>query len=200
MLTLPNILTIGRLALVPWFLVASYRGQWMLAFALFVTAAVTDILDGFLARRMNLRSRLGAILDPAADKILMICGYLFYTLHGSPAARLPGWLTFTVFIRDFAIVLVAYLMYTRVQVTRFPPSWAGKASTVTQAITLAATIAVNAFLPGMKSYLEILFRVAVFITLFSGWDYLRRAPELLYGTTGERAHPAATLDIQPQPK
>ncbi|HEX9984081.1 MAG TPA: CDP-alcohol phosphatidyltransferase family protein [Thermoanaerobaculia bacterium] len=185
MLTLPNILTLGRLALVPWFLMASYREQWKLALIIFISAAITDVLDGFLARRMNLRSRLGAVLDPAADKILMICGFLFYTLHGSPAVRLPAWLTFTVFIRDFLIVVFAYLLYTRVQVKRFPPSWAGKASTVTQAVTLAATIAVNAFAPGPTRVLEVLFRLALVITLFSGWDYMRRGKGLLEGTPGE---------------
>jgi cardiolipin synthase (CMP-forming) len=180
MLTVPNFITLARLLLVPCFLVASMRGMWTTAFAIFVTAAVSDILDGMIARRFNLRSRIGAILDPAADKTLMICGFLFYTLSASvPLARIPAWLTFTVFIRDFGIVAMAYLMYTRVQVKRFPPSIAGKASMVTQAVTLAATIAVNAFMPGFVWLAEVLFRVAAVVTLFSAWDYLRRGEKLL---------------------
>src|SRR5947207_11932836 len=98
MLTIPNILTLARLLAVPVFLVASLRGQYTLAFALFVGAAVTDILDGMIARRFNQRSRLGAMLDPAADKTIMVCGFLFYTLRGGlPMVRIPAWLTFTVF-------------------------------------------------------------------------------------------------------
>jgi phosphatidylglycerophosphate synthase len=93
--------------------------------------------------------------------------------------RIPGWLMFTVFIRDFVIVVFAYLLYTRVQVKRFPPSLAGKLCTVLQAVTLAATIAVNAFLPGRLWLTDTLFRVALAITLISSWDYMRRGERLL---------------------
>src|SRR5438874_6938143 len=137
MLTVPNALTLLRLFLVPFFLIASIRGMFTTAFIIFVSAAVTDIFDGMIARRFNQRSRLGAILDPAADKTMLVCGYLFYTLYGNvPHVRIPAWLTFTVFIRDFMIILFAYLLWTRVKVKRFPPSWAGKLSTVLQATAL----------------------------------------------------------------
>ena len=179
MLTVPNLLTLLRLLLVPCFLVASYRGHFLAAFVLFVSAAVTDIFDGMIARRFNQRSRLGALLDPAADKTMMIAGYLFYTLHSSVRIPIPGWLTFTVFIRDFVIILFAYLLYTRVQVKRFPPSWAGKTSTVMQAVALAVTIAANGFAPRLAPFGEILFRLALGITLYSAFDYLRRADRLL---------------------
>ena len=180
MFTIPNLLTLGRLLLVPCFLFASMRGMYLTAFVLFVSAAVTDVLDGAIARRMNLRSRIGALLDPAADKTLMVCGFLYYTFADRmPVARIPGWLTFTVFIRDFLIIFFAYLMYTRVQIKRFPPSVAGKISTVTQAVTLAAVIAANSFAPGLLLLAEVLFRVSLVLTLFSGWDYLRRANAML---------------------
>ena len=176
MFTIPNLLTLGRLILVPCFIYASAQGHYLAAFVIFVTAAVTDILDGMIARRWNLRSRLGALLDPAADKTLMICGFLYYTFADRlPVARIPGWLTFTVFIRDILIVFAAYLMYTRVHIQRFPPSIPGKISTVLQAVTLAVLIAVNAFLPGWETFAEVLFRLSLLATLFSGWDYLRRA-------------------------
>ena len=177
---LPNILTFARFLLVPCFLLASMRHWYTAALVLFVTAAVTDIFDGLIARRMNLRSRLGALLDPAADKTLMVCGFLYYTFAGDlPVKPIPGWLTFAVFIRDFLIAVTAYLMYTRVQITRFPPSIAGKASTLLQAITLAVVMAVNGLLPGLAGTVEVLFRVSLLITLFSGWGYLRRAALLM---------------------
>lgn len=180
MLNVPNALTLFRLILVPFFLVVSMRSMWTLAFALFVTAAVTDIFDGLIARRFNQRSRLGAILDPAADKTMMVCGYLYYTVTNKlPLVALPVWLTFVVFVRDFLIICFAYLLYTRVHVKRFPPSWAGKASTMLQAATLATVIAVNAFLPGFLPLAEVLFRVALLMTLYSAWDYLRRGRQLL---------------------
>ena len=166
--------------MIPLFLIASFRGAFTLACILFISAAVTDVLDGMIARRLNQRSLLGAILDPAADKGLMVCGYLYYTLAGNlPMVRIPGWLTFVVFIRDVLIVLFAYLLYTRVRVKRFPPSWPGKMSTVLQAFTLGTAIGVNAFVPGLLAAVQVLFRISVVTTLFSGWDYLRRAQRML---------------------
>ncbi len=188
MLTIPNLLTLLRLILVPFFLLASINHAWTAAFVIFVTAAVTDILDGMLARRLNQRSRLGALLDPAADKTMMICGYLVYTFEAHlPLIAIPRWLTFVVFIRDFMILTFAYLLYTRVQVKRFPPSWAGKTSTVLQAVTLAATIAVNAFLPQLFLFAQFLFRAALLMTLYSSWDYLRRGEQLLENGTADAA-------------
>lgn len=179
-MTVPNLLTILRLIAVPVFLYASLRGEFTAAAVIFVGAALTDIFDGMIARRFNQRSRLGAILDPAADKTMLVCGYLFYTLYGKlPLVRIPGWLTFTVFMRDFLIILFAYLLWTRVHVKRFPPSWPGKISTVLQAATLGVTIGVNAFLPSLLWAAELLFRVALVATLYSAWDYLRRGKRMI---------------------
>jgi len=178
-LNIPNALTLLRLLLIPIFLFASFRGFFLAAFVLFVTAAVTDIFDGLIARKLNQRSRIGAILDPAADKIMMVCGYLYYTLAPNVGLRIPGWLTFTVFIRDFLIMAFAYLLYTRVQVKRFPPSVAGKASMVLQAMTLAVVIGVNASIPQLFRLADVMFRIALLITLFSGGDYIRRAKRML---------------------
>ena len=180
MLNIPNTLTLLRLLLVPFFILASARGWYTTAFVLFITAAATDILDGIIARRFNMRSRIGALLDPAADKTMMVAGFLFYTFRdGLPLVRIPGWLTFVVFIRDFLIAMFAYLLYTRVQVKRFPPSWAGKVSTVLQASTLGTVIGVNAFVPQLLWLAEVLFRLSLVMTLFSGWDYMRRAKLML---------------------
>ncbi len=181
MLTIPNLLTLLRLFMVPFFLAASFERMYTVAFVLFVTAAATDILDGMIARRFNQRSRLGALLDPAADKTIMVSGYLFFTFAPNlPVVTMPRWLTFVVLIRDFSILMVAYLLYTRVRVKRFPPSIAGKTSTVLQAVTLGTTIGVNAFVPSLLWFAHLLFRVAVVVTLYSSWDYLRRGERLLY--------------------
>jgi CDP-diacylglycerol--glycerol-3-phosphate 3-phosphatidyltransferase len=177
---IPNILTILRLLLVPCFLGASMERMYTVAFVIFVTAAVTDILDGMIARRLNVRTRLGALLDPAADKTLMVCGFLYYTFASNlPVVGIPGWLTFTVFIRDLLIVFFAYLLYTRIQISRFPPSVQGKISTVLQAVTLAAVLAVNAFAPVLLTFAEMLFRASLLMTLYSGWDYMLRINRLL---------------------
>lgn len=179
LLTIPNLLTLARLIAVPFFIVASARGNYTLALIIFGAAAFTDIVDGFIARRLNQRSRLGAILDPAADKTMLMCGFLFYTLRGNLVMQIPPWLTFVVFIRDFLIIMFAYLLYTRVQVKRFPPSWAGKASTLLQAITLGGVIGVNGPWPQVAPMVGVLFRASLVMTLYSAWDYLRRGEQLL---------------------
>ena len=189
-MTIPNLLTSLRLFLVPFFIAASMTGRFTIAFAIFVFAAITDILDGIIARRFNQRSRLGALLDPAADKTMMVSGYLFYTFSNRPLLRIPGWLTYVVFTRDFLIMLFAYLLYTRIKVKKFPPSVAGKASTVLQAVTLGVTIGVNSFLPQWLQFARILFSVALGVTLYSAWDYLRRGERLLYDGLA-----AARLDV-----
>ena len=185
MLTIPNILTLARLLLIPCFIMAAMGGDHRLAFILFVTAAVTDILDGAIARRFNMRSRIGAFFDPTADKLMMVSAYLFYALAGGLATRIPGWLLFTVFIRDFLIAAFAYLLYTRIRVTKFPPSPAGKASTVLQAVTVSATIAANAFGGQFAALATILFKVALVVTLYSSFDYIRRADILIEKATAE---------------
>jgi cardiolipin synthase (CMP-forming) len=180
-LTIPNVLTLLRLILIPFFLAASFRGRFREAFILFVAAALTDIIDGFVARRLNQRSRLGAVLDPTADKVMLVCGYLFYTLSPVVPFRLPYWVTYVIFARDVLIVAFAYLLYTRIQIRRFPPSLAGKLSTLCQAVTLAAVIGVNSVTPGLATFAAVMFRVALVMTLLSGLDYLRRANLLLEG-------------------
>jgi cardiolipin synthase (CMP-forming) len=179
---IPNILTIARLLLVPCFIGASFQRMYLTAFVIFVTAAVTDIFDGMLARRLNVRSRLGALLDPTADKILMVSGFLYYTLSRDlPVVTIPGWLTFTVFIRDFLMGCFAYVLYTRIHVDRFPPLVVGKMSTVLQAVTLGAAIGANAFSPALAGLAEVLFRASLLLTLYSAWCYMRRADIIVKG-------------------
>ena len=138
------------------------------------TRFAKEIQEEVMSRLLPLSFR-----EAIADKMMMIAGYLFYTL-APLAERIPPWLTFTIFVRDFFIVVFAYLLYTRVKVTRFPPSLAGKASTVLQAFTLATAIAVNGLTPSLRWLAEFLFRAALLITLFSAADYIRRAERMLH--------------------
>lgn len=180
LLTIPNVLTLLRIAMIPFFLYAAWRGEFAIALVLFVSAALTDILDGYLARRLNQRSRLGAVMDPGADKALMVSGYLFFTFSSRVPSRIPEWLTFAVFIRDVLLVIFAYLLYTRMQFRKFPPSFAGKLSTLLQVIALASNMAVNSFLPSLGWMAGIFYRIALVLTVYSGFDYIRKA-DLIIG-------------------
>jgi len=104
-ITLPNVLTLLRILAVPFFAIAVWYGHMPEACMLFVGAGLTDALDGYLARRFNQKSTLGAILDPAADKLLMLASFLALTF----IAVTPPWLTALVLARDAAIIAAVLL-------------------------------------------------------------------------------------------
>ena len=180
LLTVPNLLTLLRLALIPVFVLASLRGEFTVAFFAFVTAGVSDAVDGWIARKFNQQSRFGMIFDPAADKLMMVSGYIVYTVRGIAPHRLPEWLTFTVFMRDALIVLFAYLLFTRIRIRKFPPSIAGKVSTVCQVVALSVTIAANTFLHPLAIPLLLpVWYISMAMTLISGYDYLKKWNEVV---------------------
>lgn len=97
---LPNLISIARLFLVPVVIVALVAGRWDLAFGCFVVAGVSDAVDGFLARRFDQRTELGAYIDPLADKALLVSIYVTLAVVGA----VPGWLAVIVVSRDVMIV------------------------------------------------------------------------------------------------
>lgn len=128
--TIPNLLTFARILLTPAFLAAFLRDQPMLAWLLFLAAGVSDALDGYLAQRLRQRSRLGTIIDPLADKFLLVTAFLCL----GAAGELPLWLVLLVVVRD--VVIVGGLLVLRGQGVRvedrIQPSLLGKASTLLQ--------------------------------------------------------------------
>ncbi len=125
--TLPNFITLARLAALPFFLVAIADGRFDIALAIFVIAGISDGVDGFLARRLDMKSALGAYLDPIADKLLLITSYLFLAIPSYPArVKVPVWLAVIVLSRDFLLLLVGLLLILTTGRKSFPPSWAGQ--------------------------------------------------------------------------
>src|SRR5919107_5285177 len=104
-MTIPNIITIGRLILVPIVIVMIMQGRWTAAFVLFVVAGVSDGVDGYIARRFDMRSEFGAYIDPLADKALLVSIYVSLSVVG----ELPGWLAIVVVSRD-AMILSAIVV------------------------------------------------------------------------------------------
>ncbi len=140
-MTLPNLITIGRLVIVPVLVVTLGQGAWTLAFVLFVLAGISDAADGIIARRFGLRSELGAYLDPLADKALLVSIYVTLSVVGI----LPGWLAIVVVSRDVMIVaaiLVSRLMDRPVEIK---PLFVSKLNT-------AAQIAFAALVLGMMAH------------------------------------------------
>ena len=99
-MTIPNLITIARLIIVPFVIVMIMQQRWSTAFVLFVLAGVSDAVDGFIARHFDMRSELGAYLDPIADKALLVSIYVTLAFVGA----IPGWLAIVVVSRDAMIV------------------------------------------------------------------------------------------------
>lgn len=133
MLTLPNFLTLLRIIAIPVFLMLLADRNYAVAFLLFMAAAVTDTVDGALARLTNSRSELGAVLDPMADKLLLLSSFIVLGLGGAVAA----WLVVLVVVRD-AIVVLGYgaVFVVDHQWMRVAPSRLGKLSTFFQLATI----------------------------------------------------------------
>jgi cardiolipin synthase len=179
--TLPNLLTLGRIAAIPLICLFIATGWWALqwlALLLYIAAAVSDWLDGFLARRMNLNSALGKMLDPIADKLLV--GALLITLAWT--RELSGWdliPAIAIMMREiFVSGLREYLGKVDVDV---PVSWLAKWKTTVQLVALGLLIAAPMLL-GLSFIGHLLLWVAAALTLWTGWEYLRSSWQHLMGS------------------
>lgn len=172
--TIPNGITLMRLAIIPFFVLATVGGRHGLALGLFVAAGISDALDGLVARTLGMRSLLGTYLDPIADKTLLVTAYVVLTLPTPGAVTIPLWLTVMALSRDFLIVVVALLLYLGADVREFPPSIWGKLTTFFHIFTIALVLLANVVrVP--EVVLMISFYVALTLTVVSGVDYIRRA-------------------------
>ena len=140
-MTIPNIITIGRLIIVPFAIMMIAQQQWVSAFLLFVVAGLSDAVDGYIARRFNMRSKLGSYIDPLADKALLASIYVTLAVIGN----LPVWLAITVVSRDLMIlaaILVSWLMERPLEIK---PLLISKLNTAAQIGFAALSLGSNAF-------------------------------------------------------
>ena len=169
--TLPNFITLVRLAALPFFLVAISDGRFVIALAVYVAAGLSDFVDGYLARRFDMRSALGAYLDPIADKLMLMSSYLFLAIPSYPARwKVPVWLSVMVISRDFLLLLVALLLILAAGRKRFSPSWAGKVTTVVQIVTVLFVLCANVW-DWPRELLLVAFGATATVTVVSGFDY-----------------------------
>jgi cardiolipin synthase len=172
-----NLLTLLRLVLVPFVILAILDGRHTLALALFAGAAFTDVLDGAVARRFRLATPAGAWLDPVADKCLLSGVFLALAAAGT----VPWWLVGIIFGRDFYILAGAAIVMLLTPVRKFPPSIWGKVCTVIQAVTAAAWMA------GNVGDARVLLWLCVAFTIWSGIHYTWRTIPVLRDP-GSRRH------------
>ena len=142
--TVANQLTMLRMALVPAFVLLTLDRQFTWALVVFVVAGLTDALDGYVARHANQSTRLGAMLDPVADKLLVGSAYVVLTWSSVVQCTLPAWLTVTLLFRDAMLVVGVVVVNLTVGPREFSPSRLGKFSTALNITTGAAVLAANA--------------------------------------------------------
>src|ERR1700729_1227310 len=126
--SIPNVITLGRILLVPIIIWAIASDQMALAFAVFVIAGVSDAVDGFLAKRFHLTSELGALLDPLADKALLVSIYISLGIWGA----VPRWIVILVVSRDIMIVTAVIVSWLFGKPIPMKPLMVSKLNTVAQ--------------------------------------------------------------------
>ena len=178
-LTPANQLTLLRMLLIPAFVILVVYGYLGWALIVFVTAGITDALDGLAARWTGEKTSLGAWLDPAADKLLLVTTFIVLTLPNIGLVnRLPLWLTILIISRDVGIVLTVAIVNLAVGPRTFKPSPLGKAAT---AIFIVACVVVMLFnyLGYHSLWVDAAIWISLVITLASGVDYVWRMRKII---------------------
>jgi len=171
LLTLPNIITLARLIAVPATVWLILQKRLDLAFLVFAAAGLSDALDGWLARVLNARSQIGALLDPMADKALLVCVYV--TLAAIQV--LPDWLAILVVFRDVLIVGGLLLLWMAGQLPAIRPLLISKVNTVAQIALAAAALFTAGFGPALAPAVEAMVWLVAATTLASGAAYVVQA-------------------------
>lgn len=182
-LNLPNLLTLTRIAGSFLFLSLMLHENWPWALLVFSLAALTDMIDGALARLLHQRTRLGGFLDPTADKFLMFCGFFVLTWKGI----IPLWVTGIVVARDLMITVGIFYFLARKVTFAFRPTYLSKATTLLQIMTLlgylcdlyrqAPLMIVSYVLPDWLFYLTVATGA---ITVTTGIQYIRIGWRILH--------------------
>ncbi len=173
-LTLPNFITLFRMAIAPFFVLAVNDHDFQLALWIFIVAGSTDAIDGWLARKLHSESVIGAYLDPIADKLLLTVAYVALTIPQGQAVVIPLWLAILALFRDFLIMLVALILYVVEGIQRFPPSPLGKATTFMHVATVGMVLLAN-LIQVPSIVLTACFYISFGLVIVSGFNYLYRA-------------------------
>ncbi|HYR95388.1 MAG TPA: CDP-alcohol phosphatidyltransferase family protein [Candidatus Binatus sp.] len=192
-LNVPNFLTMLRIVAIPCFLILLEDLRFREALAVFVAAGITDALDGAIARLTHTKTTVGAFLDPAADKALLVSAFIALGFMHA----VPRWLVVIAISRDAVIVVGYFLLFVITQqAMEVQPTVSGKASTALQllSVTLALVALINAQLVSSRAQ-EAVFYATGAVTTLAGLQYMYRGLEWLQ-RQGERpaATPAARKD------
>lgn len=180
-ITIPNLFTILRVFLIPLFLFYMIQHEPRKALIVFFIAASTDFLDGIAARILKQKSAIGALMDPAGDKLLMTAAMIALSIPSITVPNvIPLWLTVFVIGRDIYIVSGSWVVYKRTGHKTFTPTFVGKMSTVCQMSTLILVLFFNA-IHSLQPILFWLYILTLGLTLISGYQYTIIGRRIYYG-------------------
>jgi len=166
--TIPNIITMFRIATVPVLIILLHEHEYGWAFFVFLVSGISDGLDGFIAKHFDMASELGAILDPLADKALIFSSYLMLMLLGD----LPFWLFLTVIFRD-VLILAGSLIYVAFNgQVKMAPSYLSKLNTFMQIALVVNILAQKTFGLDYPSFTNYLIYATFITTIISGIHYV----------------------------
>lgn len=177
-MNLPNAISLGRIFIVPLSVWLILRGDIAPAFWLFMVAAISDAVDGFIAKRFNCVTKLGSYLDPLADKALLVSVFVALGVQG----YLPLWLVILVVFRDLLIIGGAVLYQAMTQALTMEPLMISKVNTAAQLLLAVSVLGNEAFEFSLGPTLEMGILVVGVTTFLSGavyvWQWSQRASEM----------------------
>lgn len=160
---IPNILTIIRFILIPFIFIAVINHHFLIALIIFSISALTDILDGYIARKYKFITDIGKLIDPLADKLTQISLLLALTI----LKILPWWILAIVFIKECVMIISASLLYSRKDVVVYS-KWYGKLATVLFYLAIVCSLLINEFNLTLPIQLDLyLYYLAILSTIFS---------------------------------
>ena len=183
--TVPNILTVFRMVLIPVFVSLLFYQRFLLALTVFVVAGLTDGLDGLLARRFNQKSQLGTILDPIADKLMLVTAFIVLSMRSVYPPPIPShlpvpfWVTVAVLSRDIFIIVGAAAINIVTGFRGFRPSLLGKINTTVQIVAIGIIMLAASIPYGTGYYLPTLYVTVFGFAVLSGAHYVFFVSRLL---------------------
>lgn len=160
---IPNILTIIRFILIPFIFISVVKNQYLTALVIFTISALTDILDGFIARKFNYISNFGKLMDPLADKLTQVSLLLSLSILGI----LPWWIFAIVFIKEGVMIICASFLYKKEDVVVYS-KWYGKLATVLFYLAIVSSLLINHFNFAIPFAIDLyLYYLAILATIFS---------------------------------
>ncbi len=181
-MNLANRITLTRIFLVPVFiaLLLYYSPDKsflrLVALGIFIVACFSDACDGYIARKMNQKTDLGSYIDPLADKMLLLSGFLCLSLMANlpQEMRIPAWVTIVIISRDVIILIGAIVIFFMTRVLVPKPHFIGKITTVMQMMAVVFSLAM-----APETIRFLFYGMAVFFTVWSGFLYVQMGGKML---------------------